>query len=76
MRPVEKYVHHGKEVSVLSDVKGLHRDNCLCFNGCKHFKPGEPDNCVIAEAVFSTCVKYNLVTPVYECPVYEQEEKT
>lgn len=73
MRPVERYVHHPQygPVTVLSEVKGKHRDHCLCYNGCVHFKPGQPNNCHIAEAVFANCVKYGLVTPVYECPVYE-----
>lgn len=70
MKTVEKYIHHGAEVFVFSELKGKHREHCLCFQ-CKFFKPGEPDNCPIAQATFENCVKYNTVTPVYECPVYE-----
>lgn len=29
-----KYNHHGKEVWVREDLKGTHREHCLCFN-CK-----------------------------------------
>jgi hypothetical protein len=68
---VEKYVHHGTEVSVLSDVKGKHRSHCLCFQGCKRFEPGSKFNCPIAQAVYANCVRFNLTTPVYECPDYE-----
>jgi len=74
MKPVERYVHHGTEVVVFSELKGQHRDHCLCFNGCRRFKPGQPDNCPIAQATFENCVKFDLVTPVYECPVYEPQE--
>ena len=66
----EKAVHHGVEVTVVSEVAGRHRKICLCFD-CKFFKPGEPDNCPIAQATFDNCVKYSLTTPVTECPVFE-----
>ena len=69
----EKYIHHGKQVVVISDLKGKHREHCLCFGGCKHFKPGEPDNCEIANDNFQLCLKHNIVTPVFECPKYEVE---
>lgn len=72
---VEKRPHPGREhldpVVMLSEVVGKHRDHCLCFNGCIHFKPGTPENCKIAQAIYETCVKYNVVTPVYECPVFD-----
>lgn len=71
---IEKYVHHGCEVNVVSVVKGQHRSHCLCFLRCKHFKPGEKDNCEIAEATYQNCVKFNTVTPVYECPKFEVDE--
>lgn len=71
---VEKYVHHGAEVSVISQMKGKHRDICLCFQGCRFFKPGEPNNCSIAQQIYEMCVEHNLVTPVLECAKYEAEE--
>jgi hypothetical protein len=69
--PTEKYEHHGRVVSVISSVKGKHREHCLCFNGCKKFKPSTTDNCRIAQAIFATCVKHSVVTPVFECPEFE-----
>ena len=72
MSNVEKYNHHGVDVHVLSDVKGKHRDYCLCFNGCKRFKPESSDNCEIAASNFANCVKYNTVQPVFECPKFER----
>jgi len=71
---IEKYVHHGVKVSVISAVKGKHRDHCLCFQGCLHFKPGKPDNCEIAQANFENCVKFNTTQPVFECPRFETHE--
>ena len=70
----EKYEHHGKEVSVISEVKGKHREHCLCWS-CNKFTPERrEDNCMIANNVFSLCQQFNLVTPVYECPYYETVE--
>jgi hypothetical protein len=71
---ITQYQHHGAWVSVQSDLKGKHREHCLCYQGCKKFKPGEPDNCYIAEAILKNCVKFDLVTPVWECPGYDTEE--
>jgi len=67
---VESYGHHGVDVVVMSKNKGKHRKNCLCFNGCMHFKPDTKNNCPIAKALFKNCVKYHVTTPVWECPNY------
>ncbi len=70
---VEKYNHHGKEVSVVSEVKGKHRQHCLCMLGCKKFTPEKREsNCPIANTLYGLCVKHDLVTPVYECFLYEK----
>lgn len=71
---IEKYIHHGKEVSVISSVKGKHIQNCLCWQRCKFFKPNTPENCEMAQANYELDVKYNLVTPVFECPKYEERK--
>ena len=68
---IEKYVHHGVEVNVIAAQKGNHRNICLCFQNCKFFKPGQPDNCEIAQANYELCVKFNTVQPMLECPKYE-----
>jgi hypothetical protein len=70
---VERYEHHGGEVWVRADLKGRHREHCLCYRGCPKFKPGEAENCEIADAVYQNCVTFNVVTPVWECPVYGGE---
>jgi hypothetical protein len=74
MVAIEKYVHHNVEVSVLSDMKGKHQGNCLCWSGCKFFKPGTKENCNIAQTLFEVDKLYHITTPVFECPKYESEE--
>ena len=61
------YRHHGKLVVVPETLKGQHRNICLCHR-CQRFKPGQDDNCPIASELFELCKKYNVVTPVLECP--------
>lgn len=63
------YWHHGAKVAVFKENKGLHRENCLCFQ-CADFHP-EPEkmaeNCPIARILFGLCVELDIVTPVWEC---------
>lgn len=68
----ETYEHHGATVTVQSELKGKHREHCLCFQGCANFKPGSADNCEIAAAVYKNCVQFDIVTPVWECPRFEK----
>ena len=72
---IEWYKHHSPQpVAVRSDLKGKHRNYCLCHY-CALFKPDQPDNCTIAEQVYALCVDEDLVLPVWECPVYETMTK-
>lgn len=66
----EQYEHHGEVVWVGSELKGKHRDHCLCFS-CEKFLPGDENNCPKAQKLFNLCVEENMVTPVYECPEFE-----
>jgi hypothetical protein len=66
----EKYEHHGNIVSVNSEFKGKHREICLCY-ACAKFGPEGAHTCPIAAYVFSNCLMFNLVTPVLECPEFE-----
>lgn len=64
----ETYSHHGKEVNVKKNLKGKHREYCLCYV-CNKFNPEDREkNCPIANEVYDNCVKFNIVTPVWECP--------
>lgn len=71
----EQYEHHGKQVWVRSDLKGKHRKHCLCMV-CKKINIVDRDkNCPIAQILFNNAVKFNLVTPVWECPEFESKIK-
>ena len=65
-----KYIHHGKEVWVRKDLKGTHREHCLCFQ-CEKLNIGDREkNCPIANELYKNCVKFNVTTPVFECPEF------
>ena len=62
-----KYEHHGKEVTVKTELKGRHRGFCLCYE-CKKFNLlDRENNCHIANNIYKNCVDFNVVTPVFEC---------
>lgn len=69
MGKVINYVHHGKVVHVDEELKGLHRKHCLCYR-CKEFYANP--KCPIAHAVYLNCVEYGIVTPVFECPNFDE----
>jgi len=68
---IVEYDHHGTVVRVREDLKGKHREFCLCHL-CAEFKPGAPDNCEIAQATFKNCVKFGTTTPMWECPRFKE----
>ncbi|MFC1999185.1 hypothetical protein ACFLXE_00315 [Chloroflexota bacterium] len=67
----EQYEHHKELVWVRSDLKGKHRDHCMCFD-CRLFLPDDREhNCPIANVLYAVCVAFGLCTPVWECPNFE-----
>lgn len=66
----EQYEHHGETVWVKTSLKGKHREHCLCFS-CSKFKPGKHDNCPIASGLYVIVCDHGLVSPVYECPEFD-----
>lgn len=69
------YRHHHPlvDVFVREDLKGKHRDYCLCYS-CDLFKPEDrEENCVIANMVYSICVLDHLVLPVWECADFREK---
>jgi hypothetical protein len=71
----EAYKHHDVNVWVRSDLKGKHREYCMCFS-CKCFNPEDRSaNCKIANAVYGNCVGFNIVTPVWECQHFTSKNK-
>ena len=66
----EQYDHHGWNVWVEKDLKGTHREHCLCYQ-CGNFKPEEREkNCKIANMLYAMCVLTGITTPVFECPEF------
>lgn len=68
-----RYHHHNPRLTVVvrKDLKGRHREFCLCWS-CKYFHPDEEDNCFAAKKLFAICCAYDMVTPVFECPVFKE----
>lgn len=66
-----KYKHHDKVMVVQSDLKGKHKEHCLCYMGCLRFLPGSQYNCEIAEKIFQLNVEQGVTTPVWECAFFE-----
>ena len=67
-----QYDHHGARVWVRDALKNQHRSHCLCYS-CAKFKPGQPDNCPLAQGLYDLCVKNDMVTPVWECPQFVED---
>ena len=68
-----RYIHHNTEkpVYVKAELKGKHRNYCLC-NTCNDFHPDDRKlNCNIANILYFLCVEFDIVTPVWECPAYK-----
>ena len=70
---IVEYEHHGRIVKVRKDLKGLHRENCLCFS-CDKLKINCLDNCEIAQATYENCAKFGIVTPMWEFPKFVEKK--
>jgi hypothetical protein len=68
-----RYQHHGASMVVRADLRGRHREHCLCY-GCGKFDPTGKNNCPIAQAVFDNCVKHTIVSPVWECKEFQRND--
>jgi hypothetical protein len=66
-----QYDHHGTTVWVREDLKGTHRQYCLCWS-CANLKPGSAENCPIAQKLYELDVEHHLTTPVFECPEFKE----
>jgi len=77
---VTRYPHRWEgrgdvSVAVIAKNQGKHKDNCLCYQRCRFFKPGAPDNCGIAQALYEFDVRNDIVTPVWECAMYRSMDE-
>ena len=71
---IVKYQHHGILMNVRKDLKGRHREHCLCFF-CKFFDmDNREENCPIANVLYSLNILANIVTPVWECKKFDPIE--
>ena len=69
-----QYEHHGNTVAVREDLKGKHREHCLCYS-CGLFIPEDRSaNCKTANALYALCCLTGCTTPVWECPEFEENE--
>ena len=69
------YTHHERTVYVRKNLKGKHKDFCLC-ELCQRFIPESKNkNCKIANALYRLDKKYSLVTPVWECPEFKNKKR-
>ena len=64
------YEHYGTRVAVDGDLKGKHREHCLCWQCAKFFPNEHTLNCRLANLNFANCQLNNMVLPVYECPLF------
>jgi hypothetical protein len=70
---IERYEHHGAIVAVRSDLKGRHWEHCLCAR-CARFGYGPVGaKCARAEELYAFCAHNDMVTPVWECPAFEEK---
>ena len=69
-----RYDHYGSNVWVREDLKGKHREHCLCWS-CGKFKPlSRDDNCPKANILYAYCVNLEMTTPVWECVDFEEKD--
>jgi hypothetical protein len=71
---LEQYEHHGKQMWVRSDLKGQHRDHCLCYQCTKFNFEDREANCPIANALFHFDVLADVTTPVWECAEFVESK--
>jgi hypothetical protein len=69
-----KFDHHGAIVSCREDLKGKHREYCLCFQCDKLFVDDLDKNCKIAQALFRLDILAEITTPVFYCKEFVQKE--
>jgi len=70
----ERYKHHDNWVWVRKDLKGKHRDYCLCHCCASFFPEDRKKNCPIANMLYAIDCFADIVTPVWECPLFRPNE--
>ena len=67
--PVQE-LHHEERVWVNPTTESLRRDECLCLN-CERLRPGEDDNCPMAQEFFEICKSFSVALMVTRCCEFE-----
>lgn len=67
-----QFMHHGKLVIGRTDLKGRHREHCLCFD-CDKFSFDKEKNCRIANLLFAVDQQCEITTPVFYCAKFNFE---
>lgn len=60
--------HYGNMVWVNPTTEAIRREECLCLN-CNKCKPGQPNHCHIAQALYEVCKRENIALAVTRCPI-------
>ena len=68
-----QYNHHGEIVTVREDLKGKHREHCLCWKCGKFFPEDREKNCPIANLLFAVDVQCGITSPVWECKKFVEK---
>lgn len=69
-----QYTHHRGKVWVRNDLRGKHRAYCLCYK-CGRFHFSMTNfwrRCARAKVLYWFCVIFDMTTPVWECPKFEE----
>jgi hypothetical protein len=68
----DKYVHHNTPVYVRKDLKGHHREYCLCYH-CENLDIEDVEkNCPIANVLYRFNILAGITTPVWECKEFKE----
>lgn len=66
----KKEAHYGQKVWVNPITEALRKSECLCLN-CGNLKPGQPDNCPIAQLFYEICVTNNVAIATTRCFIWK-----
>lgn len=66
----KKEIYYGQKVWVNPTTESIRKEECLCLN-CGSLKPGQSDNCPIAQSLYEVCVDRNVAIAITRCPVWK-----
>jgi hypothetical protein len=72
-----KYIleeHYGESVWTNKPMDEARHDNCMCWS-CSSIKPGQPDNCQYAQALYKVCQEGGIATMVTRCREWKPREE-